>query len=130
MKKSLALLIALVLALSACGGGEESSDTTAASGSTLAAGDPVAGEELYAGTCMVCHGQAGECVEGHGKPWVGSEFINARTDAEMLAFLIEGRPADHPDNTTGIAMMPRGGNPSLTDEDLRDLVAYMRTLNA
>lgn len=133
MKRFIATLVALVMVLSACGGddGEASDDggdggTTA---STLAPGDPVRGQELYAGTCMVCHGQAGEGVEGLGKPWVGSDFINSRTDAEMLAFLIEGRPSDHPDNTTGVAMMPRGGNPNLTDADLMDLIAYMRTLN-
>lgn len=131
MRRGLVLLIALVMALSACGGGGEDtgSDDTGSTDSTLAAGDPARGQELYGGTCMVCHGQAGEGVEGLGKPWVGSDFINARTDAEMLAFLIEGRPSDHPENTTGIAMMPRGGNPNLTDADLMDLIAYMRTLN-
>ena len=130
MRRVIVLLVALVMALSACGGGdEEGSDTTASADSTLAAGDAATGETLYGGTCMVCHGQAGEGVEGLGKPWVGSDFINSRTDAEMLAFLIEGRASDHPENTTGIAMMPRGGNPNLTDGDLLDLVAYMRTLN-
>ena len=130
MRRGLVLLIALVMALSACGGGgEDGSDDTGATESTLAAGNSDNGVAIYAGTCMVCHGQAGEGVEGLGKPWVGSEFINARTDAEMLAFLIEGRPSDHPENTTGIAMMPRGGNPNLTDADLMDLIAYMRTLN-
>jgi mono/diheme cytochrome c family protein len=133
MKRLLVLLVALAMAISACGGsdGEASDDDAgdASAATTLAPGDPANGQELYAGTCMVCHGQAGEGVEGLGKPWVGSDFINSRTDAEMLAFLIEGRPSDHPDNTTGVAMMPRGGNPNLTDADLLDLIAYMRTLN-
>lgn len=130
MKRLLILLVALAMAISACGGGDGgSSDDTTATDSTLAAGDPARGQELYGGTCMVCHGPEGAGVEGLGKPWVGSDFINARTDAEMLAFLIEGRPSDHPENTTGIAMMPRGGNPNLTDADLMDLIAYMRTLN-
>jgi len=132
MKRLLVLLVALVMAISACGGGDsESSDDTTADNTdaTLAAGDAANGEALYGGTCMVCHGQAGEGVEGLGKPWVGSDFINSRTDQEMLDFLIEGRPSDHPENTTGVAMMPRGGNPNLTDGDLLDLIAYMRTLN-
>ena len=47
----------------------------------------------------------------------------------MVTFLQVGRASDDPLNTTGIAMLPRGGNPSLTDDDLKDLVAYMRTLN-
>lgn len=128
MRRGLVLLVALVMALSACGG-SDSTDTTSAA-STLPPGNTDNGVAIYASTCMVCHGQAGEGVEGLGKPWVGSDFINARTDAEMLAFLIEGRPSDHPENTTGISMMPRGGNPNLTDSDLMDLIAYMRTLNS
>ena len=130
MKRLIVLIVALAMALVACGGGdgEEATETTTA-GTEVVAGDAANGEALYQGTCMVCHGQAGEGVEGLGKPWVGSDFINSQTDAELLAFLIEGRPSDHPENTTGIAMMPRGGNPSLSDQDLRDLVAYMRALN-
>lgn len=127
MRKTVIVFVAaLALAAAACGGGG-GAETTTTPGS--AAGDPVRGLELYRGTCIVCHGEGGIGIEGLGKPWVGSDFIDSLTDAEMLAFLIEGRPADHPDNTTGIAMLPRGGNSSLTDDDLMDLIAYMRTLS-
>ena len=57
-----------------------------------------------------------------------SEFITSQSDAELVAFIKAGRlPAD-PLNTTGIAMPPSGGNPSLTDDDLANIVAYIRTL--
>lgn len=121
MRRTLPLVVALALALTACGGDD------AADGP-----DPEAvarGIVLYEGNCQVCHGIEGAGVEGLGKPWVDSSFIQARTDQEMLDFIIEGRASDHPDNTTGIAMMPRAGNPNLTDEQILDLVAYMRTLN-
>lgn len=124
MKQRIGLMLACALVLGACGGGGDDSASTAIDQSAVERGI-----EIYAGTCSACHGQAGEGIEGLGKPWVNSEFINSRTDQEMLEFLIEGRPSDHPDNTTGISMMPRGGNPNLTDDDLLDLVAYMRTLN-
>jgi disulfide bond formation protein DsbB len=125
MRKIIVLTAALALAVVACGGGDGAEDTTTVAGG----GDPLHGLELYRGTCIVCHGEGGVGIEGLGKPWVGSDFINSRTDTEMLAFLQVGRPADHPDNTTGVAMLPRGGNPNLTDSDLLDLIAYMRTLN-
>jgi disulfide bond formation protein DsbB len=32
------------------------------------------------------------------------------------------------DNTTGIAMPPKGGNPLVTDEQLQIIVAYLRSL--
>lgn len=126
-KMTIAFLGVLLLATAACGGGSGSEETTTTT--PVAAGDPARGFELYQGTCMACHGPNGEGIPGLGKPWVGSEFINARTDAEMLAFLLVGRPADDPLNTTGVAMLPRGGNPNLTDDDLLDLIAFMRTLN-
>lgn len=52
-----------------------------------------------------------------------------RDDGAVLQFLLEGRLADHPDNTTGVAMPPKGGNPSLDDQALLDIVAFLRTLN-
>ena len=39
-----------------------------------------------------------------------------------------GRPADDPANTTGVAMLPKGGNPSLTDADLTDIVHFLKSL--
>jgi len=120
MRTPLALLAVLALLVTACGG----SQTAAPSDEEVQAGI-----EIYNLACVSCHGPEGIGVEGLGKPWVDSEFINSRSNDEMLTFLIEGRASDHPDNTTGISMMPRGGNPNLTDDDLLDLIAYMRTLN-
>ena len=123
------LLGALMLATAACGGGAGTDDPSTTTTAAIASGDPAHGLELYQGTCVVCHGPNGEGIAGLGKPWVGSQFINERTDAEMLAFLLVGRLIDDPLNTTGIAMLPKGGNPNLTEADLLDLIAYMRTLN-
>ena len=121
MRRLLLLFTAFALALTACGGGDDADGP-----------DPEAvarGIVAYEAYCQVCHGIEGAGVEGLGKPWVDSSFIQARTDQEMLDFIIEGRTSDHPDNTTGIAMMPRAGNPNLTDAEILDMIAYMRTLN-
>lgn len=101
--------------------------TTVPSNLTGAAAD---GEALFAATCVVCHGPAGVGIEGLGKPLTTSTFADGLSDAELLAFLVAGRPSDDPLNTTGIAMPPRGGNSALTDDDLADIVAYLRTLGA
>lgn len=124
------MLLLLLVVLAACGGGD-GADTTGATTTTAAsfAGDATRGAELYTGTCMACHGPDGQGIEGLGKPWVGSDFINSSSDVELLAFLNVGRAADDPLNTTGVAMLPKGGNPALTDDDLLDLIAYMRSLN-
>ncbi len=133
MRRLVTLVAVLVVIAAACGESGGSDETTAPTTAETAAppsnGDAANGEVLYSGTCIACHGPNGEGIEGLGKPWVGSDFINSRTDQELFDFLLEGRPSDHPENTTGIAMLPRGGNPNLTDDDLFDLIAYMRTLN-
>lgn len=132
MRKGLIGLIAVLTLVGAACSESTGTTTTVADTSPAAAGggDAVHGEAIYNGSCIVCHGPGAVGVEGLGKPWVGSEFINSSTDEQLVAFLQVGRPADDPANTTGIAMMPRGGNPSLTDADLLDLVAYMRVLNS
>ena len=120
--------VVLVL-VTACGGGGEAEPARAVGGSPAASRAELAqGQKLYQQTCAMCHGYQGEGVQRLGKPIVGSDFVRRMSDEELLAFLIEGRTADHPDNTQGIPMPPRGGNPSLTDKDLSLIVAYMRLI--
>ena len=91
-------------------------------------GDPAAGREAFLSTCVACHGPDAKGVPGLGKDLTTSEFLRTQTNEQMLAFLIAGRPASDPLNTTGVDMPPRGGNPVFTDVDLQNIVAYLRTL--
>lgn len=133
------IMLILAMALAACGGGEPADNGNgngepAAGGEdsgeveTVSAGDPAAGEEQYNQVCIACHGPGGEGVEGLGKPFTTSEFIASQSDQELLEFIKQGRPIDHPDNTTGVDMPPKGGNPALTDDQIMDIIAYIRTL--
>jgi disulfide bond formation protein DsbB len=88
-----------------------------------------AGQKTFRGVCAACHAVTAMGIEGLGKPLVGSAFFNARTDSQMLDFLHTGRPLSDPLNTTGVVMPPRGGRPSLTDQDLLNVIAYLRSLN-
>ena len=58
-----------------------------------------------------------------------SEFIGGQSDDQLLAFVKTGRTTSDPANTTGVDMPPKGGNPALTDEQLKDVVAFMRSIN-
>jgi disulfide bond formation protein DsbB len=91
-------------------------------------GDPVAGQTLFTGTCSACHGPAGEGVPGLGKDLTASPFVTAKVDQELIDFVKVGRDPSDPLNTTGIGMPPKGGNPSLDDEDLQNIISYIRTL--
>jgi disulfide bond formation protein DsbB len=120
----LALIGVLTLVLTACGGGGDEGETS----ESQAVGDAAHGKELYATACASCHGPNAEGVEGLGKSWMDNAFILVMSDSELLAFIKKGRSPSDPDNTTGVDMPPKGGNPALTDEDLNDIIAFMRTL--
>lgn len=88
------------------------------------------GHDLFISSCSACHGSTGEGMEGLGKPLADSPFIEAKTDKELITFIKMGRPIWDAENTTGVDMPPKGGNPALSEEQLSDIVKYIRTLHA
>ncbi len=141
MKKFISLMLVmliLALALSACGGDEPTptpppTDTPAPPPTDTPlpapAGDVANGEIVFGQVCIACHGPGGVGVQGLGKPFTTSEFLKTKSDAELLEFVKVGRAPDDPLNTTGVLMPPKGGNPALTDQQLIDVIAYVRTLH-
>jgi mono/diheme cytochrome c family protein len=98
-----------------------------------AALDPAAvkaGRTTFMMVCAACHSPKATGIKGLGKPLIGSAFFNGHTDAELLKFLQTGRPVTDPLNTTGVMMPARGGRLTLTDTDLANVIAYIRSLNA
>lgn len=132
----LTLLLALTLALVGCGGSGSSADSDEAAPPAPQAtetapaptGDAVAGEPLFVQSCSACHGPGGKGVPNLGKDMTTSAFIQGMNDQDLLAFVKVGRPVSDPANTTNVDMPPKGGNPALTDEQLLDIIAYIRTL--
>lgn len=90
-------------------------------------GDAVAGQAEFK-TCAGCHGPDGQGIPNLGKDLHANAFLADMTDDQAVAFLKVGRPSSDPLNTTGVAMPPKGGNPAFSDDDLYDIVAYVRTL--
>lgn len=136
MRKSTFLLIVmafLALFLVACGGGDDGGDSGAADEpaeevAAISEGDATAGEGKFQATCAACHGPDAKGLPNLGKDMTTSEFIKGSSDAELLAFVKVGRSVSDPANTTNVDMPPKGGNPALSDQDLADIIAYMRTL--
>ena len=127
--KQLIIVVAVLsLALAACGG-TSSGDTDTTGAPAVEAGDPVTGIEVYKSSCRNCHGADLGGITGLGRPLAPSLFVTENTEDELAAFIAVGRPADDPDNTQGIAMPPKGGNPSLSAQDLRDVAAYLKAQN-
>lgn len=76
-------------------------------------GDAAAGQKLFASACKICH----------RKYEIHNDFIASKTDQELFEFIKTGGLPNQP-----LVMQPKGGKPSLTDEKLYDLVAYLRSL--
>ena len=97
------------------------SGATAASGSTTLPGDPNKGATLYAQDCTVCHGAGLE--GGIGAVLNPIEKLPQVTDpldpAYLVGVITNGR-------TDGGRVMPaKGGHSELTDQDVRDLAAFI-----
>jgi disulfide bond formation protein DsbB len=110
------------------------SDTEKAKALAAAGGDAdlaefiAHGTRVYASTCIACHGPDAKGLPNLGKDLVHSEFVKKLDDDALLAFIKRGRDPGDPLNTTKILMPPKGGNPALSDDDLLDVIAYVRSL--
>ncbi len=95
----------------------------------LPMGDAAAGATLFTSNCSSCHGADAHGITGVGKDLTTGDFVPTMNDDQFLAFVKAGRPSGDPANTTGIDMPPKGGNPALSDEQILDIIAYIRSIH-
>jgi len=86
------------------------------------------GRDLYMANCAACHAVDARGIPGLGENLIGDSFVLRSSDAELVDFIIKGRTANDPLSETGVPMPPRGGNPNLTDEQIAQIVVYVRAL--
>jgi mono/diheme cytochrome c family protein len=84
------------------------------------------GQHRFRQTCATCHGPAGQGLPHQGVDLRTSTFISKRSNEQLLEFLKVGRRPTDPDSQLGLVMPPRGGNVQLTDDQLRNIVGYLR----
>jgi mono/diheme cytochrome c family protein len=136
-------LLIITLVLAACGAddGDDGADNASNAQQAVAAQEVVIpynydeltvqeGASNYGTYCIACHGQNAQGIAGLGPNLVANRYMARHDDDAVLQFVIEGRPADHPDNESGIAMPARAGFPNLEDEEIMTIIAYLRTLTA
>ena len=107
---------------------EKAAALAAASGDAELAVFIANGTKIYASTCVTCHGPGGKGLKNLGKDLTTSEFAIKSDDDTLLEFIKRGRNPGEPGNTSGIAMPPKGGNPALSDDNILDVIAYVRSL--
>ena len=138
MSKKLYFITMVVLAvmlLAACGGEEPKPEPTAAPAATAVpvaagpVGDAANGGKIFATACVACHGPEAKGVTGLGKDLTTSEWVGTQSDAQLVEFIKKGRDAGDPLNTTGVAMPPKGGNPAMSDQEIADIVAFVRSIH-
>jgi mono/diheme cytochrome c family protein len=121
-----ALAIPALIALTAITTLADSSPTPSPSGSAALPGDPARGATLYGQNCATCHGANLEGGIGATLNPIDKlpGVANALDPAFLIDIITNGRQpqAGDPKQT---AMPPKGGNPSLTDQDIKDLAAYI-----
>ena len=132
------LVVLTMTALTACGGDkkEETPSTTNAAAAQQQAAAPAAlvgnaanGAKIFSTACVACHGPEAKGVTGLGKDLTTSEWTQQQTDEQLVEFIKRGRAAGDPLNTTGIAMPPKGGNPAMSEQEIVDIVAFMRSIH-
>ncbi len=99
---------------------------SAASGSTALPGDPARGATLYAQNCATCHGAGLEGGIGATlNPIEKLPGVANPLDAGFLVGIITNGRQPKAGDPKQTAMPAKGGNASLTDQNVRDLAAYI-----
>lgn len=107
---------------------EKAQALAAAGGDAELAGYIAHGTKLFGATCAACHGKDARGLQNLGKDLTRSEFCRKLDDDGLLAFLKRGRDPSDPLNTSKVSMPPKGGNPALSEDDLLDIISYVRSL--
>jgi len=88
--------------------------------------DDSAGKSVYQGTCIACHGPDGKGVLPGVPDFTAPNSPLNQTDEVLIKHITEGFQA--PDSP--MAMPAKGGNPSLTDAQISEVLAYIhKTFN-
>ncbi len=122
-----ALAVPALVALTAITTLADSSPTPSPSGSAAALpGDPAKGATLYGQNCATCHGAnleggIGAVLNPIDKmPGVANPF-----DPTYLIDIITNGRVHQPGDPRSTDMPAKGGNTSLTDQDVKDIAAYI-----
>lgn len=93
---------------------------------TVSAAGVAHGHDLFVQNCASCHGANAQGMPHQGADLRLSKFIESQSDSRLINFIRTGRQPQDPNTVMGLNMPPKGGNMTLKDEHLADIVAYLR----
>ena len=82
----------------------------------------LSGSVVYHQTCIVCHGATGKGAVPGAPDFTSKNGPLNKSDALLLQYIENG----HQSPGSPMAMPPRGGNPKLTNQDLKNALSYIR----
>lgn len=123
-----ALLTAITTLADSTPSPSASGSGSAASGSSALPGDPTKGQQLYSANCASCHGAGLEGGIGATlnpiEPLAGVSKQQALTPQFLIDIITNGR-TPQPGDPKQQQMPAKGGNTSLTEQDVKDLAAFI-----
>lgn len=98
---------------------------------SLAGGDPAKGKAIFEGVCIACHGPNGNAMIPGVPSFAKNEAakgkkLSDRSDAQLKESIKTGFP--NPSTPGAPPMPPYGGGAPLNDQQLDDVIAYIRSL--
>jgi len=85
-------------------------------------GDITSGKQIFQQTCIACHGADGEGAMPGVPDLTDKKGALAKSDGELLKNMMQGYQSPG----SPMAMPPKGGNPALTEQDMNQVLNYMR----
>ncbi len=135
-----ALLAAVVVvpALTGCGGKKEEAasgtdtsaqtapaQTEAAAPAAIPAGDAAKGKDTFTAKCALCHGatgtgdgEGGKALNPKPRNFHDTAYMSTKTDADLFNSIKNGKSG----------VMPAWGATGMTDQEIADVLAYVRSL--
>jgi cytochrome c5 len=92
-------------------------------GPALATDAVQAGKKIYEQGCIVCHGANGKGAIPGVPDLTRKDGPLSKTDDVLVKHALEGFQSP----ASPLAMPPKGGNPNLTPEQIRQVVSYLHS---
>jgi mono/diheme cytochrome c family protein len=83
--------------------------------------DTARGKEIYAGTCIACHGPTGKGTIPGTPDFNKSNGVLSQDDDVLTDHITNG----YRGRRSPMPMPAKGGNANLTDEDIENVLAYL-----
>jgi len=97
--------------------------TLAATPSKAATNVPArSGKDIYAGTCIACHGADGKGALPGTPDFGRADGPLAKSDVELMQNILSGYQSPG----SPMPMPPKGGNPALTESGIAAVIQYLR----